>query len=396
MSSSVSYAPYLTRHSSSGAPIRYQRYLLAALDKHLTSGQIEFLIHAESFKVGNPRNTSIKVRVHEAEFFRNVACYGGLGMGESYMAGDFEVEGGRLDELLTVFLQDDLDRKLCRKAGSVLRFLSVRASDLLMGKRRKSARCHAVGDDFLTDVLDDDIDTKPENNGDEICRKLGLQSGQRFLDIGCGDGGLVIHAARHYGVTAVGITRSRGHFERAQANVAAHDLQDKINVVWGDLAKVTGRYDRVASVDMLESISPRRYAKYYRAIRRLLTPNGWALAHMMGLTAAEDRNDAFIEKYIYPGPELPRLSVMTRQIESNRMTVVDVENLCGYCTVTTKRRLDAFRHCRGRLDPERYDETFKSMWEYYLCADVAAALAGDLSIYQVLFTSSDQRHCGLE
>jgi cyclopropane-fatty-acyl-phospholipid synthase len=109
--------------------------------------------------------------------------------------------------------------------------------------------------------------------------------------------------------------------------------------------------------------------------------------HAIGLNAKDNRNDPFIQKYIFPGSDTPRLSAMAQHIEANDMAVIDVENICRHYAVTTRCWLKAFRANQGRLDAERYDHRFKRMWEYYLCVGVAAALAGDLAVYQVLFTN---------
>jgi cyclopropane-fatty-acyl-phospholipid synthase len=402
MPNTVIHAPFLTKMPSRYSETRYQRFFLEALDKHLPGGRIEFLTPVGSLSVGVSDDTPIRVLVHKEDFFRKVVCYGNLGMGEAYMAGDFEVENGRLDELLTILLKGGLDRKLRHDAGIALHYLWVRTTNLFSSKASNVQRHYDIGDDLFDNFLedpyrvyscgyahswDDDIETLQYNKLDRICRKLDLQPGQRFLDIGCGSGGLVLHGAQHYGVKATGITNSRSHYERTQAAISARNLQDQVEVVFGDFTKVSGWFDRVASVGMLEHVPPRQYAAYFRTIKHVLSHDGWALVHAIGLNAKENRKDPFIQKYIFPGSDTPRLSAMTQYVEANDMAVIDVENICRHYAVTTRCWLQAFRANQGRLNAERYDQRFKRMWEYYLCVGVAAALAGDLAVYQVLFTN---------
>ena len=402
MHSSIDYPSTLSGARGATRVSRYQRFLLEALDQHLAAGRISFATPTGVYTAGDARFEPIHVQVHDADFFRKVVCYGNLGMGESYMAGDFSVEDGRLDELLTVLLKGGLDRKLRGDASFALRYLWVRALNLVSGKAGNVHRHYDIGDELFDNFLedrfrvyscgyayswDDDADSLQYNKLDRICRKLDLKPGQRLLDIGCGSGGLILHAALNYGVEAVGITNSRSHHQRTQAAIDEHGLGDRVSVRYGDFSEIEGRFDRVASVGMLEHVPPRQYGHYFKTIKRVLSADGWALVHAIALNARDNRNDPFIQKYIFPGSDTPRLSAMAHHIEANDMAVVDVENICRHYAVTTRRWLEAFRANHERLDPGHYDATFKRMWEYYLCVGVAAALAGNLAVHQVLFTN---------
>lgn len=395
--------PQRTIASACQTPItnRYQRFFVNLLDKHLQVGQIEFHTSTGTHRVGNAGELLV-VNVHRDDFFRNVVCGGNLGMGESYMHGDFTVADGQLDRLLTMLLTAGLDKKLRRDAGFALRYLWVRTTNLIAAKKTNVRRHYDIGDELFDSFLqdryrvyscgyarthDDDAETLQSNKLDRICQKLKLSPGQRFLDIGCGSGGLIIHAALNYGVQATGITNSRSHYERTKAAIVANGLQDQVSVVLGDFSKIDGSFDRIASVGMLEHVPPRQYAAYFNTIKKVLSEQGWALVHAIGLNARVNENDPFIQKYIFPGSDTPRLSEMAARIEGNDMAIVDVENLCRHYAVTTRRWLEAFRDNQGSLDPARYDGVFKRMWEYYLCVGVAAALAGNLAVYQVLFTN---------
>ena len=384
----------------------YQRLLLAALDKHIRGAQITFITPDGKVEVGDGAGQAsaedIVVRVTEADFFRKVLCHGNLGMGEAYMAGDFHVDQGRLPEFLTVLLRNGLDKKLKQDLGFAMRYLLVRLLNLASSKAKNVQHHYDVGDDLFDSFLedqyqvyscgyayawDDDIESLQHNKLDRLCRKLHLKPGQRFLDIGSGNGGLLLHAAANYGVNATGVTNSRSHYERSLANIRRRGLEGQVNVIYGDFSSVRGEFDRVASVGMLEHVPPQEYCAYFRKIASVLRPHGWALVHAIGLNTARSPHDPFIQKYIFPGSDTPKLSVLTKHIEANQLAIIDVENIARHYAVTTRRWLESFRNNHPRLDPQRYDRSFKRMWEYYLSCGVAAALAGNLAVYQVLFTN---------
>lgn len=395
--------------------LSYQRLLLSALDKHIRGSRIKFITSDEHVEVGDGHGQTesgdIVVRVFEKEFFRKVLCQGNLGMGESYMAGDFQVDHGRLPEFLTVLLRNDLDKKLKGDLRFVLRYLSVRLLNLAASKAKNVQHHYDVGDELFDSFLEDeyqvyscgyahewndDIESLQRNKLDRICQKLCLKPGQRFLDIGSGNGGLLLHAAANYGVHATGVTNSRSHYERSVASARRHGLETRVEVLFGDFGGVSGEFDRVASVGMLEHVPRQEYSAYFRKISSVLRPHGWALMHAIGLNTARSPHDPFIQKYIFPGSDTPKLSVVTGQIETNRLAIIDVENLVRHYAVTTRRWLESFRENHTRLDGRRYDEKFKRMWEYYLSCGVAAALAGNLAVYQVLFTNDYYAEYGFQ
>lgn len=118
-----------------------------------------------------------------------------------------------------------------------------------------------------------------------------------------------------------------------------------------------------------------------------MRPGGRGLVHAIGCNTRVNRHDPFIQRYIFPGSDTPKLSAISQQLEDNRLAILDVENLIRHYAVTAQRWLEAFRERAPALDSTRYDAAFKRMWEYYLCCGIAAATAGEASLYQVLFTN---------
>lgn len=368
------------------------------LEMTLDGAGVDFITADATHAIGQ-QPADCAVRVHNSSFFPKVLGYGNLGLGEAYMDGDYEMARGELYDLLTLFLRHGMDRHLKGDFRLLPQILKIRLAGLWRGRAGNAQLHYDVGDDlfesFLDDSMayscgyalspDDSLEKLQEAKFDRICRKLGLSEGHRLLDIGCGFGGLLIYAARRYGVTGVGITNSKHHAEGAARRARELQVGNRIEVNFGDFTKVRGSYDRVVSVGMLEHVAPRRYDAYFSLLADHLEPDGVGLVHAIGVCADRHDHDPFIQRYIFPNSYQIRLSQVSRHLERQSLQILDVENIVRHYAVTGMRWLERFRGNASGLDPDRYDERFKRMWEYYLCIGIAAARASDSALYQILF-----------
>lgn len=384
-------------------PAIKRHYFLDLLDRHL-EGRAVFIVDGSPIQVGRGRpgfaGIDATIRINDRRMFSRVLAAGNLGLGEAYMARDFEMVEGALEDFLILLLRSRLDEKLLRSPLAVLRILGTRIYDVLRGKQDNIKRHYDIGDDLFETFLDssltyscgyaldpsDDVETLQHNKKERICQKLRLAPGERLLDIGCGYGGLLIHAAKHYGITGVGVTISRHHCDRGNANIARAGLADKIQIRFEDHLLLDGSFDKIVSVGMLEHVPRREYRRYFANIARMLSPTGYGLVHAIGCNGAVNHHDPFIQKYIFPGSNQPRLSEITENLEHSKLAIVDVENMVRHYALTARRWLEAFRKGADKLDPTKYDDTFRRMWEYYLACGIAGMTASDSALYQVLFT----------
>ncbi|MGH2347832.1 MAG: class I SAM-dependent methyltransferase [bacterium] len=381
-----------------------QELFLEILDRGVTGARIRFEIGGREFVVGrgadgNGHDPGLTVRVTNPRVFNRTLAAGSLGLGESYMAGDFEVADGALAKLLEILLRNRLDKKIKERPWTALRIALLRLAGALRGKAHNVQRHYDQGDELFESFLDptltyscgyardtgDDLETLQRNKLERICRKLRLRPGDRLLDIGCGFGGLVVHAAKHHGVVATGVTLSRRHCARGQAVAAREGLSDRVRIEYADFNEVTPEYDRVVSVGMMEHVPRREYDRYFGKIAEVLTRDGLGLVHTIGANAVTNEHDPFIQKYIFPSSNQPRLSEIAAGLERHGLAVLDVENMIRHYGFTAARWLENFRARRDRLDPERYDTAFQRMWDFYLSGTVAAARASDAALFQVLF-----------
>ncbi len=213
-----------------------------------------------------------------------------------------------------------------------------------------------------------------------ICRKLDLQRGDRFLDVGCGWGALVEHAAAQHGAEATGCTLSRAQYVHAAAR-----LDGVARILECDYRDLTARYEKIASVGMFEHVGRRRASLYFRKMAELLAPGGLFLNHAIARTQGvrDDAASMFLRRYIFPGGQLIHLWETIRAAEEAGFEVLDVENLRPHYALTCRwweRRLASSREAALRLVDE---QTFRA-WRIWLAASALSFEDGLSSVYQVL------------
>ncbi|MBX3331538.1 MAG: class I SAM-dependent methyltransferase [Nitrospira sp.] len=237
------------------------------------------------------------------------------------------------------------------------------------------------------------IDDAQEAKLDHICRKLRLQPGERFLDIGCGWGGLIIHAAQRYGAQAVGITLSDNQFALAKERVKAAGLERQVKVLLLDYRDAPerlgeGTFDKISSIGMFEHVGRNNFHLYFGIVRRLLRDRGLFMNHGITLPDADGHTvgsgvSEFMDKYVFPHTELPHLHSVIREMARQSFEIYDVENLRPHYARTLahwshrlERQLVAARHIVG--------ERTLRIWRTYLAGSSLAFSQGWLTVYQVL------------
>ncbi|WP_461210000.1 cyclopropane fatty acyl phospholipid synthase [Desulfocurvus sp. DL9XJH121] len=341
------------------------------------------------------------IQVHDQRLFPRVLRQGNLGLGEAYMEGWWDC--GRIDEMIARVLKAHLDRK----AGRVRLLLSAIPALLLnpqtvRGSRKVARKHYDLGNDLFLSFLDannqyscayfngcDDLDRAQERKLEMICDKLDLAPGDRLLDIGCGWGGLARYAAEKRGceVTAVNISREQTEYARR----ACAGLP--VTVLRQDYRQVRGEFDKIVSVGMFEHVGVRNYPSFMRACHRLLKDGGVFLLHTIGGNVSRRACDPWICKYIFPRGMLPSARQLTRAAE-RFFVLEDWHNLGPHYDRTLMAWHERFTRAWDGLR-QRYSETFRRMWEYYLLSCAGAFRARDIQLWQVVFTKpgTPQPHC---
>jgi len=241
----------------------------------------------------------------------------------------------------------------------------------------------------------DSLDEAQAAKLDHICRKLHFETHDRFLDIGCGWGGLLFHAADHYGAFATGCTLSRSQFDYVlQKSAARGDAPDRIRVVESDFQNMQGTFDKIASVGMFEHVGHRRLRVYFTHVAGLLSEHGLFLNHAIARPemVGDGPETLFLQKYVFPGGDLLHISEVIRAAEQAGFETLDVENLRPHyaltCRAWVSRLQAAEEECLQVVTPEVY-----RTWLLYLAGCAVSFEGGNTDIYQALFAkrSANQR-----
>jgi cyclopropane-fatty-acyl-phospholipid synthase len=233
-----------------------------------------------------------------------------------------------------------------------------------------------------------DLDAAQQAKLEHICRKLTLQPGERFLDIGCGWGALVIHAAKTYGVRAHGVTLSPQQLKVAKERIEQAGLADRVSVELMDYRDLPGesQFDKIASVGMFEHVGLKNLPVYFATVHRLLKPHGLFLNH--GITHDSEGwepsiSTEFINRYVFPDGQLDTISNVQRVMEHEKFEIFDVEGLRPHYAMT-------LRHWVARLESQRslalqyVNEATYRVWRLYMAACALQFESGEIGIYQVL------------
>lgn len=249
---------------------------------------------------------------------------------------------------------------------------------------------------------DNDLATAQHDKLEMICRKLRLKADERFLDIGCGWGALVCHAAQHHGVRAHGVTLSQQQFDFAQAKIAKLGLKDRVTIELKDFSALDGNFDKIASIGMFEHVGIVNHPRYFQTIHRLLGPGGLYLHHTIARPAKRTERKfrrataayQAIQKYIFPGGELDHLGMSIANLQRYSFEVHDVEAWREHYAKTCRHWHDRLLANRAAAEREIGVEKTR-LWLLYLAGCSIGFERNMIGIFQTLASKRQRGPSGL-
>ena len=248
--------------------------------------------------------------------------------------------------------------------------------------------------------LSSDLGVASRNKYEILFDKIGLQSHHHLLDIGCGWGGLAVHAAETIGCRVTGVTISAEQLHEARIRAKQSEASDRIEIVDSDWRDLTGTYDRIISVEMIEAVDWREYDDYFSTIERCLAPDG--LAAIQAICLPDQRweraksTEDFIQRFVFPNGYLPSLGAIVNSVGgATTLGVVGVEDLTAHYAETLRRWRDQFERKASEVERLGFDERFRRLWRFYLSYCEAAFLERHCTLLHVELAGSAWRGSAL-
>lgn len=331
---------------------------------------------------------SCQITINKPDAYRRIIRGGGVGVGESYMLGDWDADD--LTKVVRIFLINRAALEHLRASESPLKkiwlsLLHWLNRDTIRGSKKNIMSHYDLGNDFFEKFLDptmsyscanfknrgESLETASTNKIDSICMQLGLSSSDHLLEIGTGWGGLAIHAAEQYGCRVTTTTISEEQFDYVESLISQRGLQNQVTLLKKDYRDLQGKYDKLVSVEMIEAVGIKFIPEFFKRCSSLLNSNGLML--VQAITMEEQRFQKaqnsvdFIQRYIFPGGALPTLTGLA--VAATRHTdlrPLDVRDITLHYSETLKRWKKNFNENIQEIKDMGFDENFQRMWNYYL------------------------------
>lgn len=397
----------------------YERLVLDALGA-MTAGCLHLDLPGGRTKVigTSGAEVSARIRVRDAAFFRKCVLFGDVGFGESYVDGDWDTDS---IERVIAWAVLNVERsptlsgsKAKHLALNLLRWYN-RALHLLRPNsvetsRRNIAEHYDLGNAFYRLWLDTTMTyssayfTEPGQTlesaqvakYDVLCRKLQLQAGDHVLEIGSGWGGFASHAVRTYGCRVTTVTISEAQLAWARGRFVREGIADRADVRFADYRTLTGQYDKIVSIEMMEAIGDRYLETYFERIHALLKPGG--LVAVQYITVPDSRHAElkrgvdWIQKHIFPGSLLLSVGRVNQAVNrTGDLFLHDLEDIGSSYARTLHAWWERFNARVADVRALGFDARFMRKWNYYLQYCEAAFASRNISVVQAVYTRPNNR-----
>lgn len=392
------------------------RKIVFAMLEHLRDGCLVLEEGGRSYSFGEKSSqhaVSARVSIASQAAYRHILFNGGVGVAEAYMQGSWKTPD--LLAVIQLFARNQqalsaMKNPWTRLGGALLRFFHLMNTNSITGSRRNISAHYDLGNEFFSLMLDPtmmyssaiypfpgaSLHEASINKLEHICRRLDLQRDDHLLEIGTGWGGLAMYAAQNFGCQVTTTTISKEQYDYALASVKKAGLQNQITVLFEDYRNLEGRFDKLVSIEMIEAVGHRFYPQFFRGCSKLLKPGGLML--LQSITIADQRyrqylkSTDFIQRYIFPGGELPSIQVLADQFARHSdMQVVGLEDITPHYADTLADWRKNFWANISQIRDLGFDSVFEKMWEYYLCYCEGGFRERVISTVQLLTAKPERR-----
>ena len=356
----------------------------------LRHGHLEIIGDGEPLSFGQPGDgLHGKIEVHDEAFWSMAALNGSIGAGEAYIHGYWSSPD--LTAVIRIFVAnlevlDEMERGLARIRRPIAKALHWLNRNTRNGSQRNISAHYDLGNALFEQLLDptmmysaamfrsasDSLEQAQINTLARICEKLDLKPEDHLLEIGTGWGSMALYAATHYGCKVTTTTLSHEQFAYTQRRIEEAGLQDRVTLLLQDYRDLTGTYDKLVSIEMIEAVGHRFLSTYFKQCAHLLKDHGLML--LQAITIRDQRYEQakktvdFIQRYIFPGGALPSVTAMLNTISRDTdLNLHHMEDFGLHYARTLRLWHDNLRSSQQSLEAIGYDLTFYRLWEFYLC-----------------------------
>ena len=407
----------IRRKSRSSWVHNFARKQVLAKLKNLQKGHLTLIENGIKHEFGKAGSLAAIITINDPHFYGEVAFGGSIGAGEAYMLEYWNADN--LTNVIRLFainqsIMDTLEGGFEWLSKPILKLLHYLNRNTQDGSRKNIAAHYDLGNDFFKLWLDPSMmyssaifsppDCSLEAASNKklkvICDKLDLKPMDHVVEIGTGWGGFAIYAAKHYGCKVTTTTISQQQYDEAKLRVKAENLEEKITLLLNDYRDLTGLFDKLVSIEMVEAVGHQFYDTYFAKVSSLLKPDGLAL--IQAITIADQRFEAaknsvdFIQRYIFPGSNIPsNTAMLTSMTKTTDLRLFDCEDIGPHYATTLRLWRENFFANIDAVRQLGYSEEFIRMWEFYLCYCEGGFAERALGDVHLLLAKPDNRRAAL-
>jgi len=361
---------------------------------------------------GKDNGIRANITINNNEFYKKMILYGDVGFGEAYMEGMWDTDDITKVVRWAILNIDNAPEISGSKTNTILlnllkfynKLFHSKRENTIDGSRKNISEHYDLNNEFFAKFLDPtmtyssayfahqemDLETAQYAKYERLCKQMHLSPADHVLEIGSGWGANAIYMAKNYGCKVTSLTISEEQLKLARERVEAAGLSDKVTFLLKDYRLMTGSFDKIVSIEMLEAVGHKYLPVYFKKVQELLAPDG--ILALQVITCPDSRYKAlrngidWIQKHIFPGSLLPSVAAINGAInKTGDLTMVDLKDMGQDYARTLKMWYDKFNEDISEIKSLGFDNTFIRKWNYYLCYCEAAFESRNINVMQMVY-----------